>query len=223
MLKISPGVKNNYPNISVGIMSVKGFASHSITNDEFDKYIDQKISEIKSRYPDYDRKSVCLNEPLCYYVQYYKKFKKSYHVLHQLESLVLKDRGIPKTIPLVQAMFLSELDNLLLTAGHDLAKITDTLTLDICNKSTIKYTSISGSEVQVVKGDLYLSDASGAVSSIMIGPDKRTMITESTTDVLYFTYGVPGVGDSYLRKHLESIASSLKILIPDLQSNLNIL
>lgn len=58
------------------------------------------------------------------YAAYYKKFKKSYHVLAQLESVIFNGRWLPNTAALVAAMCMAELKNMLLIAGHDLDKIT---------------------------------------------------------------------------------------------------
>ena len=54
------------------------------------------------------------------YAAYYERFNKTYHVQLQLESVALKGKSIPRVSALVEAMFMAELENLLLTAGHDL-------------------------------------------------------------------------------------------------------
>ena len=59
------------------------------------------------------------------YDAYYKRFKKTYHVQLQLESIAFKGKSIPSVAALVEAMFMAEVKNMLLTAGHDL----DTLQL----------------------------------------------------------------------------------------------
>ena len=56
------------------------------------------------------------------YINYYKRFKKTYHVLLQLES-INKNKSIPRVDAPVQAMFMAELNSFLLTAGHDLNRI----------------------------------------------------------------------------------------------------
>jgi hypothetical protein len=52
-------------------------------------------------------------EPIKTYHDYYKRFKKTYHILLQLESIVFKNKSIPKVSSLVEAMFMAELKNLL--------------------------------------------------------------------------------------------------------------
>ncbi len=60
--------------------------------------------------------------PLPAYASYYRAFDKTYHVLGQLKSVAVKGKAIPSVAALVEAMFIAELHNGLLTAGHDLAR-----------------------------------------------------------------------------------------------------
>ena len=73
----------------------------------------------------------------------FKRFKKTYQVLLQLESIVFKNRSIPKVALLVEVMFMAELKNLLLTAGHDLEVIDMPIKLDVASDKE-KYTLLNG-------------------------------------------------------------------------------
>src|SRR4029453_18871668 len=57
------------------------------------------------------------------YVDYYRAHGKTYHVKAQWESVAVKGKPIPRRAALVEAMFMAELKNLVLTAGHDLAAV----------------------------------------------------------------------------------------------------
>ena len=129
-------------------------------------------------------------------------------MLGQLESVLLKGKGIPQVGAPVESMFLAEIKNLLLTAGHDLDLIDGTLTVDIA-RECINYTGLSGKEQQLVADDVYLSDKAGVLSSILNGPDYRIKITKSTQNALYFVYGVEGVTESQIHEHLTTIFSYL--------------
>jgi len=206
MINIAPLVKSTYPDAKFGVMIVKGIrtAERSIMN----KIIAAEIEQIKSRYPDYQRETVLATEPLCYYAAYYKRFKKTYHVLGQLESVLLKGKSIPSTGAPIEAMFLAEIKNLLLTAGHDFDLIEGTLTVDTAAKP-MSYKVLSGSDSQLVNNDLYLSDEKGILSSILNGPDYRTRITGNTKTALYFVYGVDGVTEPLIYEHMNTIFSYL--------------
>jgi DNA/RNA-binding domain of Phe-tRNA-synthetase-like protein len=204
MIKITPLAKNNYPGAEFGIMIVKGF--HAINERSvMDAIIASEIEQIKAKNPEYVRTAKLETEPLCHYAAYFKRFKKTYPVLGQLESVLLKGKSIPPVGIPIEAMFLAEIKNLLLTAGHDLDLIDGDLTVDIATEPII-YQGISGKEQQIVKDDLYLSDEKGVISSIINGPDYRTRITEDTRNALYFVYGVEGVTMTQIQEHLKTIS-----------------
>jgi len=207
MINITPLAKSMYPNTKFGAMVVKGISS-SAGRAVMDSIVAEEIEGIKSKYPDYDRKAALTTEPLCHYTSYYKQFKKSYHVLGQLESVLLKGKSIPPVGVPVEAMFLAEIKDLLLTAGHDSDLIEGALTIDAAVGS-VSYKGLSGQEQNLANNDLYLADEKGVVSSILGGPDHRTRITELTKNALYFVYGAGGVTEPLIRAHLETIFSYL--------------
>ena len=211
MITVTTMAKTVYPKAQFGAMAVRGINSNA-ARSVMDSIVAAEIGEIKLKYPGYDRKTVLAAEPLCYYASYYKKFKKSYHVLGQLESVLLKGKSIPSVGVPVEAMFLAEVKNLLLTAGHDLDLIEGSLIVNVAAEP-VSYKSLSGQEQYLVKEDLYLSDEKGILSSILGGPDHRTRITETTKNALYFVYGPEGVSEKLIRQHLETIFNNLSKVI----------
>ena len=207
MLRITPLAKNIYPKAKFGLMTVSGIPP-TTERPTMNRIIDTEIEQIRSKYPDYQRQTALATEPLCYYASYYKRYKKSYPVLGQLESVLLKDKSIPPVGAPIESMFLAEIKNLLLTAGHDLDLIKGTLTIHVATEC-INYTGLSGKEQQLVNHDLYLSDEVGVLSSVLNGPDERTKITESTRNACYFVYGVEGVTESLIQEHLKTIFTYL--------------
>ncbi|PJJ29259.1 hypothetical protein [Lacrimispora celerecrescens] len=215
MIKISPSVKNTFPETKFGMMIVKGLCS-PIERAVMDNIIATEIEHMKLNNSNYVRKPALTKEPLCHYAAYYKRYNKTYHVLSQLESVLLKGKRIPPVGIPVEAMFLAEVKNLLLTAGHDLDLIEGDLTVNVASE-LLNYKGISGKEQQLIKNDLYLSDVKGILSSIMNGPDYRTRITEATQNALYFVYGVEGVTESLIHAHLKTISSYLSQAIPGVE------
>jgi DNA/RNA-binding domain of Phe-tRNA-synthetase-like protein len=65
------------------------------------------------------------------YERYYKRFNKTYHVQLQVESIVLKGKNLPDVSPLVDANFVAEVETLVLTAGHDAAKLRGSISIDV--------------------------------------------------------------------------------------------
>ena len=58
-----------------------------------DMMIQAENEKIRQLHSGYEQKDIIPKEPVFHNINYYKTFKKSYHVLGQLESIVLKDMG----------------------------------------------------------------------------------------------------------------------------------
>ena len=151
-----------------------------------------------------DRAALSSHPILQAYNNHYKRFKKSYHVQLQLESIAWKGKSIPSVSALVEAMFMAEMKNLLLTAGHDLDIVQLPLTLDV-SKGTESYTLMRGEEHILKPGDMMISDQLGIISDVMYGPDRRTQITAGTRNAVFTTYAPQGMGEHVVEKHLQDI------------------
>ncbi|NMS91106.1 hypothetical protein HGQ85_14380 [Clostridioides difficile] len=217
MLEISNKVKEIYPNLKFGVMVINIINSN--TNKENFLFLKNSVTEtIIKQHPEYNRQEKIKTEPISNYIKYYKRFKKTYPVLLQLESLLLKQKNIPDVGITVESMFLAELKNLLLTAGHNLDKIELPLKIDVASGGEHFY-GISDKEQVLTKYDLFLSDNIGILSSILNGPDKRTSITKDTKNILYFVYGVDGISEKQIQEHLNDIKDYISSAFSDLKVN----
>lgn len=218
LLTLSEDLKRLYPDAKFGVLIIKD-VKNPLSNLEFNKTKLSVKEELLSRYKNYNRKEFTKSEPACFYTNYYKKFKKTYPVQLQLESVILKANPLPSTAALVEAMFISELKNLLLTAGHDLDKIEFPIKLDLAQGNE-NFIGISESEQYLTKNDMMLSDRKGIISSILNGPDYRTRITKDTENVMFFVYTPGGIDDSIIRNHLYDIKSYVSIFSPHSKNDL---
>jgi DNA/RNA-binding domain of Phe-tRNA-synthetase-like protein len=157
--------------------------------------------------------------PIVAYKDYYKRFKKSYHVLQQVESVIFKGKSIPKVAALVEAMFMAELRNMLLTAGHDLDTVKEPITLNVATGQE-SYIRLNGQEQVLKEGDMFISDSEAIISSIIYGPDKRTRIRPSSTRVLFTTYAPSGISERSVEQHLEGIEANVRLFSPDAETEL---
>lgn len=218
MLTISKDLKKLYPNARFGILVMKNVKNPS-TNLDFNEVKISTTKELISQHKNYNRKDFSKAQPVCFYTNYYKKFKKTYPVLLQLESVVLKSNPLPNVAALVEAMFLAELKNLLLTAGHDLDKIEFPLRLDLA-QGYESFTGISEKQQFLTENDMMLSDDKEIMSSILNGPDYRTRITKDTKNVLFFIYTPDGIETDVIRNHLNDIKAYVSIFAPDSKTDL---
>jgi DNA/RNA-binding domain of Phe-tRNA-synthetase-like protein len=147
------------------------------------------------------------------YEAYYHRFKKTYHVQLQLESILFKGKSIPSVAALVEAMFMAEMDNLLLTAGHDLDALQLPVRLDVAEENE-RYILLRGLEQETKAGDMLIRDGAGIISSILYGPDQRTQITARTKNVMFTVYAPAGIDEPTLIQHLLEIQKNVALIAP---------
>ena len=148
------------------------------------------------------------------YDAYYRQFKKTYHVQLQLESILFKGKSIPSVAALVEAMFMAEVDTLLLTAGHDLDTLHLPLILDAA-QGTKSYTLLRGKLQTPKAGDMLMRDSEGIISSIIYGPDQRTQITAQTRNVIFTTYAPSEVSEEAVTNDLHEIQRNVELIAPN--------
>ncbi|MBV7273466.1 hypothetical protein I6U48_11160 [Clostridium sp. PL3] len=218
LLILEENLKTLYPNSKFGVLIIKDVENPS-TNSEFNKTKLLVREQLLGQYQNYNRKDFTKSEPVYFYTNYYKKFRKTYPVQLQLESIITKGNSLPNTAALVEAMFVAELKNLLLTAGHDLDKIEFPIKLSL-GKGNENFIGISEKEQFLTKNDMMLCDSKGIMSSILNGPDSRTQITKDTKNVMFFVYTPGGIGDDIIRNHLYDIKSYVSVFSPNSKTDL---
>lgn len=205
--------KATYPNASAGVLVMRDVANpkHHAALNERKKQLE---AALKEKFSGYDRAALRKHSPLREYHAYYKRFKKSYHVQLQLESLLFKGKSIPNVAALVEVMFMAELKNLLLTAVHDLDKVQSPVKLDVSTGNE-RFVGINGREQRLKKRDMFIADEEGILSNIIYGPDKRTRITSATKNVLFTVYAPKGVPQEAVQQHLRDMRDDVWLMTPD--------
>jgi len=213
MLVVAEAWKTAYPGAAVGILAMRDVVNLE-HHPALDKRKQELESQLRSRFSGYDRAALKDLPTLRAYSAYYKRFKKTYHVQLQLESVALKGKPIPRVATLVETMFMAELKNLLLTASHDLEAVQMPVRLDV-SAGDERYVRLNGQEQVLRPGDMMIADAQGVVSSVIYGPDRRTRITPETRQVLFTVYAPPGIGEGVVYEHLQDIQENVRLVAPD--------
>lgn len=167
----------------------------------------------RAAWPVYERKTA-LNDPvLSGYADYFRQYKKTYPVLLQMESVLLKGREIKALTAAVEAMFLAEVKHGLLVAGHDADRLSGELVLDLARGGEI-LTVISGQERILKADDVFLSSGGHILSSVLEGQDYQTRLTENSASAIYCVYGFGGVGLKRMKDFFRDLESYLKTAWP---------
>jgi len=210
---VSQAWRTTYPGAAVGVLAI-----HDAVNPEhhfaLETHKEELEHQLRSRFSGYDRAALKAHPVIRAYNEYYRRYKKTYHVQLQLESVALQGKAIPRVAALVEAMFMAELKNLLLTAGHDMEVLEMPVGIDVADGNE-RYVRLNGKEQQLKTGDMMIADAQGIISSVLYGPDRRTRITPETRQVLFTVYVPPGIEGGVVWTHLQDIETNVKLVAPE--------
>ncbi len=212
IFEVTEGWRSAFPQAHAGVLVIKD-ALNPARHEDLQRRKASLVETLRARYGQLDRSQMQADPRLQAYAAHYKRFKKTYHVQLQLESIAFRGKAIPSGAALVEAMFMAEIENRLLTAGHDL----DTLQLPACldvTKGDEVYTLLRGQPQQVKPGDMKISDGAGIISNILYGPDQRTQIKPATRNVIYTTYAPAGISEEAVTEHLQDIQEYVRLFAP---------
>lgn len=213
MFEVTEAWKIAFPGAHAGVLVMQ-----NVLNPAGHAGLEQRkealVNELRANYGGLDRDQLASLPALRVYDTYYKRFKKTYHVQLQLESIAFKGKSLPSVAALVEAMFMAEVKNMLLTAGHDLDALQLPARLDVTRGDEV-YTLMRGQPQQVKPGDMIISDGIGIMSNIIYGPDQRTQIQPGTRNVIYTTYAPVGIGEQAVSEHLQDIQEYVRLFAPD--------
>jgi DNA/RNA-binding domain of Phe-tRNA-synthetase-like protein len=212
MLAACENWKKAYPGALVGALAMRG-AANPPASAALDAQKEALEALLRDRYGPLSRNDLKALPVLRPYTDYYRDFGKTYHVQLQLESLVFKGKAIPRVAGLVEAMFMAELKNLLLTAGHDLDAIQGRVVVDVAVGSE-SYVPFGGEPRALKPGDMFIRDEAGVLSSVIYGPADRAQIAPATTRVLFTVYAPPGIAVEQMRDHLNDLSDNVRIVAP---------
>ena len=215
MITVDPKCSELYPGLCIGFLALNGTSSAGENGDRaLDLRRAELEAELRRRLSGIDKATLATLPPFPAYSAYYKRFKKTYHVLLQLESVALKGRSLASPGALVQAMFMAELENRLLTAGHDLDSIAGPIVVRAATGRE-EFITLDGHERRLKPLDLHMADDHGVISTIIYGPDSRTRIHPGTGRVLYTVYGVPGIEPAEVDLHLQRLEEYATLAAPN--------
>jgi DNA/RNA-binding domain of Phe-tRNA-synthetase-like protein len=216
MFVVSEAFKATYPTALAGVLAMRAVANPD-SSPALDSRKEDLERALRSHFVGQDAAALKSLPEIQAYNAFYKRFGKTYHVQLQLESVALKGKSIPRVAALVEAMFVAELKNLLLTAGHDLEAVQLPVMLDVADGSQL-FTMLNGRAQLLKPGDMMIADGQGVISSVLYGPDQRTRIVPATRRVLFTVYAPAGIGEQAVRQHLEDIQANVWLVAPEAET-----
>ncbi len=201
-----------HPGAAIGLLEIAG-----VENRLPGAQLNQRKREVETRlrtiYAGFNRRQFLALPVMAAYDRYYRRFDKTYHVLLQVESIVLRGKNLPDVSPLVDANFTAEVETLVLTAGHDVEKLIQPVLIDVARAGDL-LTGMNGETRPIRAGDMVMRDAAGISCTILYGQDNRSPITPATKHVLYVSYAPPGVPPEAVEAQLRLIEEYVRLSSP---------
>lgn len=182
-----------------------------LREEDFRCLVRQELAVLALQHTDYDRKAVFGEDP---YFRYFRKFKKTYPVMMQFESLLFKGRPFPEFNPVAEVPFLMEVVTGVLSGTHD-ADRTDGPVKLYCADSREEFPGLRGEPFHTYPGDLCGRDAQGIVFSLIAGADERTCARRDSRHVYYPIFGVPGLPLSRMEAAMDTLTRYIRVLAPE--------
>jgi DNA/RNA-binding domain of Phe-tRNA-synthetase-like protein len=211
-ISASDAWRKTHPQALIGVLEVSG-VDNTAPSPRLDERKRAVEAMLRERYKGFSRADFVAAAVLADYARYYRSFEKTYHVQLQLESIVLKGKPLPDISPLVDANFVAEIDTLVLTAGHDAAKLREPLGIDV-SRAGDQITQMNGTQRPMRAGDMLMRDAGGISCSIIYGQDNRSPISRETTHALYVAYAPAGVPKASVEAQLQGILDNIRTFSP---------
>ena len=209
MIVINEKVASLYPGTYLGVLVLDGIKG-PVDEAAWAQAADRVTNELSARYGHLSRAEIKQTAPAKAFVSYYKLFGQSYHLLGQLDSVLKKKKPLAMAPSLPAAMFLAEMESLLLIAGHDLDRLEGPMELVVTGPGE-EYLGLSGRENKTVADDLAIQDRQGLISTIIKGPDQRSRLTAKTSRALFTVYGPPGVAVDDLDRLLDRLIQYVRL------------
>ncbi|HSO12661.1 MAG TPA: phenylalanine--tRNA ligase beta subunit-related protein [Anaerolineales bacterium] len=204
--------KSAHPGASIGLLEVSG-VDNTLASTELEARKREVEALLREKYQGYTRQDFLSIPVMLAYVQYYKRFSKTYHVLQQVESIVLKNRNLPAISPLVDSNFIAEVDTLALTAGHDVSKLKGSILIDIARNGD-QMVQMNNVNKEIYAGDMIMKDDGGICCCIIYGQDNFSPISPETSHALYVVYAPAGVPIETVEAQLQAIEANIRLFAP---------
>ena len=209
MLNIKKSMSVVEKNIPFGYVEVHYPAREEWNEGQFRAFVEEKICELKKKYAEYDRKAVFGENP---YYRFFKKFKKTYPVMLQFESLAFKGRPFPDFNPVTDVAFLLEVTTFVLSGTHDIDQLQGGIELYLATEKE----DFEGMRemLHTYPGDCCARDDRGIIFSEIAGTDNRTCAKPDSRNVFYPIFGTPDLPKDIIEGAMETLVEYIKVLAP---------
>ena len=190
---------------------VEVYYPEKLDTASFRMLVDMELSSLQKEYSTYERKAVFGENP---YFRYFRKFKKTYPVMMQFESILLKGRSFPEFNSVAEVAFLMEIITHVLSGTHDVECLQGAVTL-YCADCKEEFPGLRGVPFHTYPGDFCGRDEENIIFSLIAGADDRTCARPDSRHVFYPIFGVPGLSVDVIKNAIDTLVRFIRVLSPD--------
>ncbi|MBQ6622656.1 MAG: hypothetical protein IJH75_07450 [Mogibacterium sp.] len=202
----------------IGILDVRYPDRSEWDLPAYEAMLAAELEKIREEGKAYDRETVFRQHP---YFRYFRKFKKSYPVMMQVESFLLKGRPFPEGEYINSVAFLTELKTHYLLGTHDVDRIEGDLILYNESAKT-PFVGMINPDSHSYPGDLTGRDDQGIIISMIGGADARTCIHDDTDHVIYLFFGAPDTTAEEIERTARQTETYVRVLAPGAETAFSI-
>jgi DNA/RNA-binding domain of Phe-tRNA-synthetase-like protein len=189
-----------YPEVAFGLTLISG-CKNLFNPPGFDQYKRKRLRKM--------RKRETLGE-ITARIETYNRFFESFGHECPLPKHLKRtvNSGFPRYDLMVDAHFMAEMCAGILVAVTDYDSFDGNLTLDLAEEGEI-CRGMGQRDMKTGKGEIVLRDEKEIVCVLCQGADEKTRVKEETENVLFYAYGIPGVGGEHLNQGLTVAAETM--------------
>jgi len=140
------------------------------------------------------------------YAEFFQDFGYPCPLVKHLKRTV--NSGFPQYSLLVDAHFMAEMCAGILVAVTDLDRFDGRLTLDVAREGE-RCAGMGHREFVLKENEIVLRDTKDIVCVLCQGADQKTRVDETTRNVLFYAYAVPGIDSTFLKEGLTIAAETV--------------
>ena len=196
----SSAYKREYPAVAFGLTLI----SHCrplTDNAGFDQYRRKLLRNMRRR-----ETLALISQRIDTYDRFFQSFGYECPLPRHLERTIKS--GFPRYNLMVDAHFMAEMCAGILVAVTDYDRIEGRLVLDVA-RSGETCAGMGGRQFTMKEGEIVLRDEKDIICVLCQGADEKTRVTDGTSNVLFYSYAVPGIEAACLEAGLTVAAETM--------------
>ncbi len=197
---LSKNYVTHYPGVGFGLTLISG--CRDVENPpEFKAYKKKHLRKMRKR-----ETLAQITRRIDTYADFFQSFGYPCPLVKHLKRTV--NSGFPQYALFVDAHFMAEMCAGILVAVTDFDRFDGKLTLDVARQGEI-CAGMGHREFVLKENEIVLRDEKDIVCVLCQGADEKTRVMETTSNVLFYAYGIPGIDNMFLKEGLGIAAKTV--------------